>query len=59
MERRIAISFVFSKTIMAKVLNIARPAISVNTETVIPVATRNALKTPSQDFSRSCQARPR
>ena len=56
MERRIAISLVFSKTIIAKVLNMAKPAMSVKTDTVIAVATRNALKTPSQDFSRSCHA---
>ena len=56
MDRRIAISLVFSMTIMASVLNIASPAMSVKTDTVIPVAIRNARKTPSHDFSRSCQA---
>jgi hypothetical protein len=56
MERRIAMSLVFSRTIMASVLNIARPAMSVKMETVIPVAIRSARKTPSQDFSRSCHA---
>jgi len=44
---------------MASVLNIASPAMSVKTETVIAVAIPKALKTPSHDFSRSCHASAR
>ena len=42
-------------TIIASVLNIASPAISVKTDTVMAVEMRSARNTSSQDFSRSCQ----
>ena len=45
-------SLVFSSTIIARVLNIARLAISVNTVTVIADEMRSARKTASQSFSR-------
>ena len=47
-------SFVFSNTIIASVLNIARLAISVNTVTVMALEIPSARKTASQVFSRSC-----
>src|ERR1035438_6868399 len=56
MDRKIAISLVFSMTIIARVLNIASPAMSVNTDTVIAVAIRNARKTPSHDPGQAAHA---
>ena len=50
-------SLVFSRTIIARVLNIARPAMSVKTETVIADDTLRALKASSHAFSRSCHGR--
>ena len=49
-------SLVFSRTIIASVLNIARPAMSVKSDTVIAEEMRSAWNACSQGFSRSCHA---
>ena len=50
-------SLVFSRTIIASVLNIARPAMRVKTETVIAEDTLSARNADNHAFSRSCQGR--
>lgn len=54
-DLKIAISLVFSITMIAKTLKIPKPDKSKILETVMAEEMRKALKTSSQTFSRSCQ----
>ena len=55
MERKMAISLVFSMTIIANTLNIPSPERRRILETVIADEILSTLKTSSHTFSRSCQ----